>query len=61
MMARKEMDKLYSQLESGEESEAPGMLEQWLREGKVSEEQAINESVGMFIAGVDTVNMTCGV
>ena len=39
----------------GEESEVPGLLEQWLREGKLSEEEAITESIGSFMAGVDTV------
>ena len=51
------MDKLYSKLESGEESEAPGLLEQWLREGKVTEEEAIIEAITMFTAGIDTVNI----
>ena len=54
-VARKEADRLYSRLNAGEESEVPGLLEQWLREGKMSEEEALNESVGMFLAGVDTV------
>ena len=54
-VARKEAGRLYSRLNAGEESEVPGLLEQWLREGKMSEEEALNESVGMFLAGVDTV------
>lgn len=49
------MDKLLSQLERGEENEAPGLMEQWLRENKLSEEQIISEAVGTFAAGVDTV------
>ena len=49
------MEKLFARLEAGEESETVGLLEQWLREGKLSQEQAISESIGMFIAGVDTV------
>ena len=54
-VARKEADRLYSRLNAGEESKVPGLLEQWLREGKMSEEEALNESVGMFLVGVDTV------
>ena len=53
--AKKEADKVFSRLQSGEESETPGLLEQWLREGKLSEQEAIAESVSMFAAGVDTV------
>ena len=52
----KEMKDLYSRLEAGEESEAPGLLEQWLREGKLSEDEALNEAVSAFTAGVDTVS-----
>ena len=52
----KEMKDLYSRLEAGEESEAPGLLEQWLREGKLSEDEALNEAVSTFIVGVDTVS-----
>ena len=52
----KEMKDLYSRLEAGEESEAPGLLEQWLREGKLSEDEALNEAVSTFTVGVDTVS-----
>ncbi len=56
-MSRKEIKRLYARLEAGEESETPGLLEQWLREGKISEEQAISEAISTFGAGVDTVGL----
>ena len=49
------MERLCARLEAGEESETPGLLEQWLREGKLSVDDAIVEASGMFMAGVDTV------
>ncbi len=61
-VAQREIDKVYTRMSSGEESETPGLLEQWLREGKLSEEEAIASSIAMFIAGVDTVstrNISC--
>ena len=36
---------------------AMGLLEQWLREGKLSKESAIVMSIDMFGAGVDTVSV----
>ncbi len=54
-IAKREIDKVYARMSSGEESETPGLLEQWLREGKLSEEDAIASAITMFIAGVDTV------
>ena len=42
-----------------EESEVRGLLEQWLREGKMTEELALMLSADMFSAGVDTVNFEC--
>ena len=53
--AAKEMEKLYSRLERGVESETPGLMEQWLREKKLTEEEIMSEAVEMFGAGVDTV------
>ena len=38
-----------------EGSEVQGLLEQWLREGKMTEEEALMLSADMFFAGVDTV------
>ncbi len=46
---------MYSRLEAGIESKTPGMLEQWLREEKLTEEEAILEAGGIFGAGVDSV------
>ena len=43
-------------IESGEdESEVQGLLEQWLREGKMSEKEALTLATDLFTAGVDTV------
>ena len=56
--SNKEMAKLLSRLEKGEESEAPGLMEQWLREKKLSEEEIAIESAGSFGAGVDTVQLS---
>ena len=53
--AQANTDKLLARLESGEESKTPGLLEQWLKEGKMTEEEAMTESVGIFVAGIDTV------
>jgi hypothetical protein len=55
-ISREELDKLYSKLKAGEESECPGLMEQWLKEGKISEEEAMTTAADMFIAGVDTVS-----
>lgn len=49
------MKRLKARLEAGEEGETPGLLEQWLREGKIDQEQVITEAMGIFSAGVDTV------
>ena len=38
-------------------SETVGMLEEWLRDGVLTEEEAILQAVGMFAAGVDTVSI----
>ena len=51
----KELRKVYQRLERGETVEVPGIMEQFLLEGKMSEEVAIQESINLFIAGVDTV------
>ena len=45
-------------IESGEEGEeVQGLLEQWLREGKMTEEEALMNAADMFFAGVDTVRI----
>ena len=46
---------MFSRLESGEQSEAPGLLEHYLRDGKLTEEESITEASTMFFSGVDTV------
>lgn len=42
--------------DTGKEGENPGLLEQWLREGNMSEEEATSEAASMFMAGMDTVS-----
>lgn len=37
-------------------SETVGMLEEWLRDGVLTEEEAIFQAVSMFVAGVDTTS-----
>ena len=44
-----------AKLETGDADRTPGLLEQWLEEGKLSREQAIIEAANMFWAGVDSV------
>lgn len=52
----KHAEKVRQRIENKEEgSEVQGLLEQWLREGKMTEEQALMLSADMFFAGVDTV------
>ena len=43
-------------IEAGEENEVQGLLEQWLRAGKMSQAEALMTSTDMFGAGVDTVS-----
>ncbi|XP_064401044.1 1,25-dihydroxyvitamin D(3) 24-hydroxylase, mitochondrial-like [Halichondria panicea] len=45
---------LREELERGESSEVQGMLEQWLREKKMSTEEAVALSASMLIAGIHT-------
>ena len=52
----KHAEKVHQKIEAGEEeSELQGLLEQWLREGKMNTKEALSLSSGMFFAGVDTV------
>ena len=39
-----------------EESEVQGLLEQWLREGKLEKQDAIMQAVDGFSAGLETVS-----
>ncbi len=50
-------NRLQEKLERGESSELQGMLEQWLREKKLTTEVAIALSASMFTAGVHTVTI----
>ena len=43
-------------VEAGEEKPIQGLLEQWLREGRMSETEAVMSSTSMFAAGVDTMS-----
>ena len=54
MKHAKEVQKM---VEAGEESPVQGLLEQWLREGKMDEQEAVMTSTSMFTAGVDTVSI----
>lgn len=53
----KHAEKVRQEIEAGkEESKVQGLLEQWLREGKMTEAEALMTSTDMFAAGVDTVS-----
>ncbi len=51
-------NKLQKKLERGESSKVQGMLEQWLREKKLSTEEAVAMSASMFTGGIHTVHVT---
>ena len=51
-----EVNRITALVKAGKESSTPGLLEQWLREGKLSEEEAVTEAIQLFPAGVDTVS-----
>ncbi len=50
-----EAEKIYDLVASGKTSEVPGLLEQWLMEGKMNERDAIYEAAGLFSTAVDSV------
>ena len=53
----KHAERVRRKIESGEEGEeVQGLLEQWLRERKMTEEEALMNAADMFFAGVDTVS-----
>ena len=53
----KHAEKVHRKIESGEEGEeVQGLLEQWLREEKMTKEEALMNAADMFFAGVDTVS-----
>ena len=49
-------DKVLKMIKAGEERPVQGLLEQWLREGKMDEVEAVMASTSMFAAGVDSVS-----
>ena len=53
-------NEVIERVEAGEESEVQGLLEQWLRDGKLTKEEYVSQSVDMFGAGVDTVSHNAG-
>ena len=54
--SKAEVDRICELIDSGRESDTPGLLEQWIREGKITKEIAISEAQNLFPAGVDTVS-----
>ena len=53
----KHAEEVQKMVKAGEESPVQGLLEQWLREGKMDEHEAIVTSTSMFTGGVDTVSI----
>ena len=51
----KHAERVRQKIKYGDESEVQGLLEQWLREGKVDETEALLSATDMFTAGVDSV------
>lgn len=51
----KHAKRVHQKIQSGEESEIQGLLEQWLRDGRLSELEALLSATDMFTAGVDSV------
>ena len=49
-------ERVWKKIKAGEESEVQGLLEQWLREGKMTETEALLSATDMFTAGVDSVS-----
>ena len=52
----KQAEQVLKMIEAGEEKSVQGLLEQWLREGKMTEKEVLMESTNMFAAGVDSVS-----
>ena len=51
----KHAKRVQQKIQSGEESEVQGLLEQWLRDGRLTETEALVSATDMFTAGVDSV------
>ena len=54
----KHAERVWEKIKAGEESEVQGLLEQWLREGKMTETEALLSATDMFTAGVDSVSLS---
>ena len=52
-----EAERIYDLVTAGTIQEVPGLLEQWLTEGKIDEKEAIYEAAGLFSTAVDSVRM----
>lgn len=50
------MEKIQKCVEKGESVKGQSLIEQWMLEKRMSEDEMIISAVGMFGAGVDTVN-----
>ena len=50
------MEKVQRCVEKGEKVKGQSLIEQWMLEKKMSEDEIISSTVGMFAAGVDTVS-----
>ncbi len=48
---------MHKDLASGKQREPAGILEHWLKEGKISANTAMHESKDLFAAAVDTVSL----
>ena len=53
----KHAERVRQKIKSGEETEVQGLLEQWLREGRMTELEALLAATDMFTAGVDSVSI----
>ena len=53
--SQREMERVHGRLKAGKFSSTPGLLEQWLKEERISREQAVIEAANMFGAGIDSV------
>ena len=49
-------EKIQRCVEKGEKVKGQSLIEQWMLEKKMSEDEIISSTVGMFAAGVDTVS-----
>lgn len=54
------MEKIQKCVEKGEKVKGQSLIEQWMLEKQMTEDEMIISAVGMFGAGVDTVNSVTG-